>query len=235
MIFSLQQEELCESLGVAFADIDSNGLFDSAQIKRWLNMAKDKALSYRKWPFLEATGTDLIESGGSYPYPTLAKTKSVWLITVDGERFVKISYEDYLKYLEEFSSGDNKVWSEYDRTIHINGNAVIVGNAVIMYGQIGVVDMSTGTDKTPFDEAEPSGDEAVIKFARAIALGSEKLKNPVKATKENSEAKDILDDIWNRLMENKPREVRKSRPRLKRINILTGTTRDSNRDNIGRF
>ena len=43
MIFSTQQEELCESLGVAFTDIDSNGLFNTAQIKRWLNMAKDKA------------------------------------------------------------------------------------------------------------------------------------------------------------------------------------------------
>ena len=235
MEFSIQQEELCESLGVAFADIDNNGLFDTAQIKRWLNMGKNRALSYKKWPFLEYIGSDLIDATGEYPYPTLTKTKSVFLITVAGERYVKVSYEDYLKYFEDNSSGTDRIWAEFDRTISINGNDCSVGDAIKFYSQQGVADMSGDSDTTPFDAAEPSGDEAIIKFARAIALSSDKLKNPTKARKEDLEAKEILNQIWDRIQEVKPREIRKGTPRFKRINILKGTTSRGSPDNIGRF
>lgn len=236
MQFLDQQKEVCSEIGQDYTIIaaGTHDLYSITEIKRWINMAKDWALSYKKWPFLEAKGTDLIDATGNYPYSTLMKTKSCFLITVAGERFVKINYEDYLKYLEEFSSGDNKVWAEFDRTIYINGNACSVGDAVLMYGQIGVIDLVGDTTTTPFADAEPSGDEAVIKKAVSLALRKDK-KRLVESTRVEAEAKDILNAIWDRLQEAKPREVRKARPMFKRINIIKGTTRESNRDNIGRF
>jgi hypothetical protein len=303
MTFTLLQEELCGRLGVAFADIDNNGLFDSTKIKRWLNMAKDRALSYRKWPFLEYAGSDLIDATGKYPYPTLMKTKSAFLVTVAGERYEKVRYEDYLKYFEDYSDGDDKVWAEFDRDIYINGNACSVGEAVIIYGQKGIADLDTGksgvasattashlvdatksqfvagdvgktvwnkidntyatvtaynstsdltldtdimvsgedyvlysgSNETPFAAAEPSGDEAIIKFAQSIALNSETFKNPTKARQEEAGAMEILNAIWDRISEAKPREVLKNTPRFKKINIIRGTREKTDPNDVGRF
>ena len=206
----------------------------TAMIARWLNMAKDYCLDYKKWPFLEYRGSDLIDATGEYPYPTKMKTTSVFLITVGGERFVKIRYEDYLKYLEDNSGGDSKVWAEFDRTVYINGNACSVGDTVYFYGQKIEDDMSADGDTTPFDDAEKTGDEAVIE--RALYLALKKIPNMhSEAMVAKQEAKDLLDEVWDRIEEARPRTVVKGTPLLQKIDILKGTTKKGGIDNIGNF
>ena len=230
MQFSIMQTEVRDRLTI----LSTSTLITTTMIKRWLNMSKDYALSYKKWPFLEYKGTDLIDATGTYPYPTLMKTKSAFLITVAGERYEKIRYEDYLKYLEDYSTGDAKVWAEFERSIYINGNACSVGDAVAIYGQKGVVDLSGDAETTPFDAAEPSGDEAIIR--RAVAIGMKKIGNlDREALIEENEAKAILEAIWQRIQEAKPREVLKSTQRFQRINILKGTREKTDPNDVGLF
>jgi hypothetical protein len=230
MQFSDQQTEVRDELSMLSTDV----AITTTMIKRWLNMGKDWALAYKRWPFLEVKGTDLIDSTGAYPYPTLMKTKSAYLVRVNSKRFVKIRYEDYLAYLEDDSDGDDKVWAEFDRTIYINGNACTVGQAVEIYGIEGVADMSADANTTPFSDAEPSGDEAVIKFA--VAKGLKKVGgSTADANNLMAEARDILERIWDRLMEAAPREQLKTTPLFKRIDILDGTTRDTDPSKIGKF
>lgn len=233
MEFSVMQTEVCDELGISYTDIATNKLFSLTKIKRWLNMGKNWALAYKKWPFLEKLGTDAIDATGNYPYPTLIKTKNVFLITVDGKRYVKIAYEDYLKYFEDDEDGDDRVWAEFDRTIYINGNACDVGDTVNMYGTEGVADLSANDDETPFADGEPTGDEAIVLYA--VAKGLRVKGKRADAREAKTEAKELLDLIWARIMEAKPREVRKSTPLLKRINVLKGTVGETGQSNVGRF
>jgi len=232
MQFSLLQTEVRDGLTILSGDT----LITDTMVKKWINMAKDWALSYKRWPFLESSGTDLIDTTGKYSYPTLMKIKSAFLVTVDGYRYEKIRYEDYLKYLENYSDGEDKVWAEYDRTIYINGNANSTGDAIVIYGEIGVIDLVADTTATPFNDAEPSGDEAIIR--RAIARGMRKIGQGTldrEAKLEELEAKEILDAIWTRIQENKPREVLKQTQRFQGINIVRGTKRRSDPNMVGRF
>ena len=230
MIFSTQQTEVRDRLTI----LSTSTLITTTMIKRWLNMAKDWAMNYKPWPFLQKLSTDLIDATGKYPYPTGIRTKSVYLITVNGKRYVKIAYEDYLKYLEDYSTGTDKVWAEFDRDIYINGNACSVGETINIYGYEKVTDLSADADVTPFDAAEPSGDEAIIR--RAVAIGMRKIGGlDNQAIVEEREAKELLETIWQRIMEVAPREVRKARQRFKKINILKGTTNEGSSENIGRF
>lgn len=197
-------------------------------------MAKNVCLISHLWPFLQKLSTDLIDATGTYAYPSGIRTKSIYLITVDGERYVKIAYEDYLKYLEEHSTGDDRVWAEFDRDIYINGNACSVGETINMYGYEKVADLSDDDDTTPFNDAEPSGDEAIIR--RAVAIGMRKIGGMDNdALIEEREAKEILETIWARIQEAKPREVRKGRPLFQKINILTGKTSENSESNVGKF
>lgn len=230
MTFATMQTEVQDALTV----LSTSTFITATMIKRWLNMAKDWALAFKPWPFMEGTGTDLIDATGNYPYPTLMKTKSAFLITVAGERFEKIRYEDYLDYLEQYSTGSDKVWAEFGRTIYINGNACSVGDAVIIYGQKMVADLSGDTETTPFASAEPSGDEAIV--LRAIAKGFKKKEGfETEAKLAQLEAEATLNRIWERIMEAKPREVLKTTPRFKKINIIKGTYEGTDPYNIGKF
>ena len=230
MQFSIMQQEVRDRLTI----LSTSTLITITMIKKWLNMAKDWSLVFFAWPFLQKLSTDLVDATGTYAYPSLIRTKSIYLITVNGERYVKINYEDYLKYLEDYSTGDDRVWAEFDRDIYINGNACSVGETINMYGQEAVADLSGDTDVTPFDAAEPSGDEAIIR--RAVAVGMKKIGGlDAEALIEEREAKEILDTIWARIQEAKPREIRKGRPLFRKINILKGTTSESSDSRVGRF
>lgn len=236
MTFLEIQKEICAELNVDYTivAVGTHELYTITEIKKWANMAKDWCLSFKKWPFLETSGTDLIDATGKYPYPALMKTKSAFIITVAGERYVKISYEDYLKYFEDDADGEDRIWAEWDRDIYINGNACDVGDAIIIYGQAGEADLSADAALTPFAAAEPNGDEAVIK--KAVSLAMRKNRQRFNESKLlEIEAKDILSMIWDRLSEAMPREVRKSTPVFKRVNVLDGTIGEVGQDLTGKF
>jgi len=224
------QTELRDRLTI----LSTSTYITTAMIKRWLNMAKDWALGFKRWPMIEATGSDLIDSTEEYPYPTLMRTKSAYLITVAGERYRKIRYEDYLAYLEDNSGGNDKVFAEQDRTIHINGNACSVGEAVVIYGFTMVVDMTSDSDATPFNDSDKEGDEAIIE--RAIYLALKKTPGMQTEAKEaRLEAKDILEGVWKRIEESMPREQLKKTPRFRKIDIIKGTIGNTKGSDIGRF
>ena len=227
------QKEVCSRLDIDYDDIANNDFFTLAEITRWINLGMHWALAYKRQPFLQKEETDSIDATGKYTYPTKIRTKSIFLTTVDGDRYTKIAYEDYLKYLEDYPSGTDKVWAEFDRDAYINGNACSVGDAVIFYGQEVVIDLA-GTStivQTPFYNAEPNGDEAIARWA--TAKGLRKQKRSAEAIIEEREAKVVLEMIWDRIQEAMPREVRKETPLFRRIDILRGGT--INRNNRGNF
>ena len=230
MTFENMQIELKDRLTVVSGDT----FITDTMIKRWLNIGLHWALNYKRWPLLQKKFTDAIDATGTYPYQSNMKTKSCYLITVAGERYVKIRYEDYLKYLEDDSTGDDRVWSEFDRDIFINGNACTVGDAVIMFAYEDVTDLSAIGDTSPFASAEPAGDEAIIKYAEAI--GIKKFGGSLtEARSAEMSAEAILASVWARISEAMPREVLKATPLFRRINILDGTTEDTDPNNIGNF
>jgi hypothetical protein len=228
------QTKVCTKLGISFSDIANNDLYSLTEIKQALNDAQQWARTYKKWSLLESTGSDLIDATGNYPYPTGMATKSAFLITVAGYRYEKVRYEDYLKYFEDQSTGTDKIWAEYGRTIYINGNACSVGNAVVIYGQKTIADMSADADTSFFSAGEPSGDEAIVLKAVADLLDKEKTKQGESKIKLN-EAMVILEQIWSRITENNPREVLKNTPRFKKINVITGTSALTDPNDVGRF
>ena len=230
MKFSDMQTDVLDALNAVSTDT----MITATQIKRYLNQGKDWCLAYWKWPFLEYKGSDLVDATGNYPYPTLVKTKSATLVRVAGKSYTKIRYEDYLRYFEDESDGEDEVWAEFDRTIYINGNACSIGDAIEIYGTQGVADMSGDNDTSPFSDAEPSGDEAIIKFA--IAKGLRKVGGPsADALQMMADAREILERIKDRISENLPMEQTKNKPLLKRLDILNGTIDGSNSSDIGNF
>ena len=162
------------------------------------------------------------------------KIASVYLVRVNDERFVKVTHESYLKHLEENSTSTDKIWSEFDEEIYINGGACTVGETISSYGQKAVADMSGDSDTTPFTGKEESFDEAVILAAMAIGLFKME-EREAEAKNFQQEAKDKLNLIWERILEAMPVEQQKATPLLRKMNVLKGTTSDKVTDNIGRF
>ena len=217
-------EALCSNLNVDWSDIENNDLYNEIELTRWLTLAKDLAYARHPWPMTEGRREIATVAGQEqYDYVTDMKSDSIIYLTVNDKRYQKLLFEDYMKYKEDYDTGAEKYFTDRNRDIYINYLAQDFGNSIVCYCQVEVTGtISSTVSSTVFTAAEPEADEAIVKLAFSMALGSEKEKNPTKARIERTEALGILDDIWLKIAEQQHQYQTKDRPLFKRFNVLEG-------------
>jgi len=223
MTYSEAQKELCSRLNIDYSDIANNPVFSLDEIKRWINLAIQRAWDYARWIFSEKAVYTQTSTSEYYDYPDEFISDSITILKVEDENgkmktYKKITFEDYQKYREENEDGTNKVFSDFRRFYFINPNAFdkVVGRKIEIWGKKRAKKLTADTDLLPFspdtDDEENSGNEAIVKLAYAIALASEKKREPARAAREEAEAYAILEIIAKREREEQARYQTKDRP-----------------------
>lgn len=221
MTFLEALKELCSKLNIDFADIGNNPLFSLDELKRWINLAIQRAWDYARWIFSEKAVYTQATNSEYYDYPDDFISDSINILKVeqkDGEMvtYKKINFQDYQKYREEHPDGEDKVFSDFRRFYFINPNTFSAGKKIEIWGKKRAKKLVNDNDLLPFspdtDDEENSGNEAIVKFAFAFALASEKMKEPVRAAREKAEAYDILAIIAEREKEEQAQYQTKDRP-----------------------
>jgi len=201
MTFLELQTELQNRLSVT----TTNTFWTSTMIKDWLNQANKWACTYRKWPFTE--GAVYVNSRANalyYDYPPEFRSDSISRLEIESaegkmEEYKKIRYQDFMKYIRENPDGEDKIFSDHQRFYFINPKVPVSGREINLWGQKKPKKLVADSDITPFAEGEEAGEEAIIKKALSIAL--KKGKKYTEARIEETEAKDILNEIWERVKE----------------------------------
>jgi len=127
------QEDLNSRLSISI----TNTFWTSEQLTNWLDIALIWACAFKKWPFTEEKDETLttVADQENYNYPTKFKSDSIRILMIDGKRYEKIRYDDYLIYREDESSGTDKVFTDHKRVIYINPNAFEASKTITIYGQ----------------------------------------------------------------------------------------------------
>jgi len=208
MTFLEAQKELCRRLNISFEDINNNPLFSLEDIKAWINLAVKRAWDYARWIFSEEAVYTQTSSEEYYDYPENFVSDSIRILKVeqdDGKMAIyeKITFDDYQKYREEYPDGKDKVFSDYQRFYFINPNTFSgAGKRIEIWGKKRAPKLVNDDDLLPFSpdskDEENSGNEAIVKLAYSIALGSEKKKDKTRAVIEEKEAYAMLDVIATR-------------------------------------
>jgi hypothetical protein len=216
MTFLEAQKALCRKLNISYTDIAYNDLFSLDDLKEWLNMGTLKAWDYKPWDFAEGAKNFNTIDADYFDYPEDVVTGGIKFITIGGEEYYKITYEDYRKYLTDDPTGTDKVWSEYKRFIFINKNAYTVGDECVVYGKLKAEPLVNDADLLPFspdsDNEEYSGNQSIVLFAYAEALDSEKLNKANQSVIQEKKALQILDILWKPFAEARALQKSKDRP-----------------------
>ena len=225
-------EELSSRLKINWSDVSNNDLFTEAQLTNWLTMARDLAVARWPWPFTEGRREITTVSGQEkYDYQTDMKTDGVRYLQVNGKRYYKTLFDDYMNYKEDFSTGGEKLYTDWNRVLMINYLADGFSNSIVVYAQMSISGaVSSAVSTTVFTMAEPEGDEAIVKLAYAMALGSDKKKRPNDAIKEKNEAIQILDEMWKRIADDQFSYQTYNRPMWERFDVLNGGLTDNLRN-----
>jgi hypothetical protein len=235
MTFSEAKQHLCNrKLNGDYSDISNNDLFTDTDLGEWIKLAVIKAWDYKPWDFTEGS-KEGITTNTYLDYPQDIQSGSIYLLRVNGEEYKKVLFQDYLKYLEDYSTATARIWSEQKRFIFINTNAYTAGEPFDLFGKLMPPVLSGANDLLPFspdtDNYEHSGNEAIVLLGYAEALASEKFKNPAQSEIERGKAYQLLDLIWKPFEEAHSLLQSKNRPFFNVPNYFGNNAQNS----IGNF
>lgn len=235
------RQHLARKLDLDYNDLANNDQFNDTDLQVFVQLGVSKAWDFKPWPFTQKAKTATTNNSGVtlgyYDHPSDVVQGSVFLLKVGGKEYKKLEFQDYLKYLEDDPTGKNRYWSEWASYIYINANAYSVGNTYDLYGKGFPITLSGSSDLLPFspstDNNEYSGNEAIVLFAYAEALASEKKKEYTQAETERKKAYAILDVLWQPFADRKALMQSAGRPMFN-VPDFMGNGRNAN-DYIGNF
>jgi hypothetical protein len=236
------QQSLCGTLNISFTDVSAgnNSLFALADLTDSLNDGVKSAWDYKPWTFTEKTYQATVPSPfiGYIDYPNTFEDESVKRLAVNGPEFTKKNWEDYEKWFSDYPSDTSKFWTEHERFIFFNGNAVTAGQEVDISGKLRSTVLANSSDLLPFspqtDTQENSGNVAIIHLAFSHILQSEKKKNMAGAAAVSKDAMTMLDILWAPMGERKAEKSAQNRPFFNGTDFFGGRTSRGN-TNIGNF
>jgi hypothetical protein len=210
------KQALARKLDISLTDIANNDLFTEADLGDFVQAGVNVAWDYKPWTFSEGTRSTTAADQDYYSYPQEFEDESISRVTVGGKTYGKRNFDDYNAYLAEWPSDTNYLFSDHGRFYFLNRNAYAVGDTITITGKLRAPVLSADADLLPFspdtDNYESSGNRAVIHFAFAEALGSEKLKNYAQAEAERKTGFRILDLLWKPMGQRRANEQSLDRP-----------------------
>src|SRR5262249_54331481 len=159
----------------------------------------------------------------------------VYRLTVGGKEYKKIIDEDYYKFFEDYPDATDRIWTEIETFIFINQNAYTIGDELDLFGKKYPAAPSADGDLLPFspttDNYEHSGNEAIVQFAYAEALDSEKLKNPAQAEVERKKGYQTLDILWKPFADQRALLQSKGRSMFNTPDFFGGSAKSNSSNN----
>ncbi len=238
------KQALSRKLNINYTDVTSglNGLFYDADLQNYVNEANRLVWDFKNWEHTEGDKTFTISasdiSDGYVGYPSDYVSGSIFLMIVDGEEWYKTTFRDLLKYKDEQSGGDKKIYGERKRYLFFNTDAISAGSIVDFYGKLKSTILVNDTELLPFsqdtDDKEVSGNNMIVQIAYSIALGSDKKKDSATSDKERNDAFAKLSLLWDGYAGNRMTS-KPARPMFDSPDLFSpnGTYGDTN--SIGRF
>ena len=200
MILTEAKEELSRKLDISYTDIANNGLFTDTDLAEWLWQAILRVWDHKPWDFTEGAKSVATENTEYYDYPNDFMLGSIFQLMIGGKTYRKMQFRDYLLFKETNPTANDKVYAEYNGFVFVNQNSYTIGDTMDLFGKLKATKLTGGSELLPFgqatDDNEHSGNEAIVTLAYALALDSEKKKNPAQAQVEEKKAYFILDTLW---------------------------------------
>jgi len=219
--FSEIQTDVIVKLGVS----TTSAFYTEDIINDWIQQAERWATSYKKWPMTEGrVSTTYTSANEEWNFEGI-KADAIRILQVGGKRFEKINFEDYQIYKEEETSGTDKIFSDFGRSIFINTLTDASGTltAWTQYAPI-PIDVTDDTAETVFSNGDQEGNEAIVEEVLAYANIREKKEN--EATFHHTRATQILDKLWENTNDEQFNYKTKDRGMFERVDIINGGYQD---------
>jgi hypothetical protein len=152
------------------------GLYTDTILNGWVNDAHRWAAGFARWPFTEGRYSTTFTGTEETQYPEGWRTDSIRYLEIGGERLKKVIFQDYKSYIEDTdSAGQDKIYSDYGRTLFVNVASDVSGTMTVYGNYIPAkIDTTDPTLLTIFSDADEDGNEAIVEEMLSYAKLREK-------------------------------------------------------------
>lgn len=214
------KEALARKLNINYNKIAQNDLFTDEDLGAAIQIGVFQACAYKPWEFLlEAMDVTLTSDDltrGYFAYPNTYEDKSAYLLEINNEEWKKKKFPDYRLYFANNPEAEEEFWSDFQRKVFVNANALTAGDVASAYGKLRAPTLDDDSDLLPFspenDGDESSGNDAIVELAYADILSSNKKNKPGEAEAATKKAYRILDVLWSPMDERESVEQHQDRP-----------------------
>ena len=183
----------------------TDSFITDSMLMSWANDAHLWASAYHKWPFTEGRISTTFTTGSGENSDEWNfegyKTDSFRIVQVGGKRLEKLNFEDYQIMREESPEADDRVFSDFGRTVFINPMADVSGT-LTAWGQYQPIleasDFGT-TTTTIFSGYDEEGNEAIVEKISGYLKRREHLAQEAELHDKRAEIK--LEEVWKRIQD----------------------------------
>lgn len=216
--FSDIQNDVVRKLGIA----TTAAYYSDTIINGWIQQAARWAAAYKKWPFTEGRVSTTYTGSEEWSFEGY-KAESFRMLLIDGKRYQKMNYEDYLILKEVEPNSTERVFSDYGRLVIVNGGAGDSGT-MTAYGQYqpADIDVTDNTALTVFSSGDEEGNEAIVE--KVLEFANSREKKPDEALVHLQKAAAILEALWKKCADEQfAYQTSKQRGGMfKRIDVVNG-------------
>lgn len=176
----------------------STGFVNDTILNDWTRIAALWATSTHKFPLTEGRVSTTFSATEEWNFEGY-KADSFRLVQVGGKRLKKLDFRNYQIFREEESSANDRVFSDFGRTIFINPNVDLTGTLTAWGQYTPVVDPTDKAAVTVFSDYDEEGNEAIIE--KMLSYLKDRERKPVESKAYNDRASLLLDGIYQRALD----------------------------------
>jgi hypothetical protein len=170
-------------------------------LEDWIREGNTYCSTQYKWPLSETRDQTTTWSGTEeVDYSSFGinfKADSIRMLIIGGKRLRKIAFEDYQVFREERPSANNRVYSDFSRTLFINPNADVSGTTAAFGQASQTLDPTDASATTIFSDFDEEGNEAIVEKMTSYLKRRE--HEPDEAELHDQRADDKLKKLWEKI------------------------------------
>lgn len=179
------RQDLETELSVQLMIANNSDTFSASRLTELIQDAYKVAGTARFWPSLMRARVSTAAANTQnlnydyYDYPSDFLSESISRVYIDGLKYEKKRFQDFLDYVDNTQEGSDKpdrskrIFAEYGRQFFVWPNYVGVAptNNLIVWGNIQPANLTNSTDMTIFSQWRDKGNEAIVQKALSVAMG----------------------------------------------------------------
>lgn len=201
----------------------TDSFITDTMLQDWLRASHTWASAFKKWPMTEGRVSTTYSATEELTFEGY-KADSFRIVKVGDKLLQKLNFKDYLTMKDDRPDANDRVYSDYGRTLFVNPSADVTGTLVAFGQYQPVIDPTDTSAETIFTSWDAEGNEAIVEKMTSYLKRRDSQVQEAELHDQRAGVK--LEEVWGRIGDEQFGYHNQNSSMWKRFDILDGSSYD---------